>query len=236
MIIIPEKFIVLNKSFALLILLISVALFFVALPRVRAALNYFPVDFVIDSINSKESLDDEKLGQSIETAQASISLDDNPHYWEGLSMLFLYQSQKEDLSEEARVKSLKLAKNSMEQSLSRSPANAYLWYRLSVVDVLLQLPPEQTVKMLIMSIMAGPNEPEILMQRLGLCLMFFDLLKQDDIDLLRNQILTAWSLSSADFLSDVANNEEQMSIIRLLLVDNHASVLKEMDEALEKIH
>jgi len=233
---IPEKFIVLNKSFALLILLVSVALFFVALPRVRAALNYFPVDFVIDRINSKESLDDEKLDQAIETAQATISLDDNPHYREGLNVLFLYQAQKEDLSEEARVNSLKLAKNSMEQSLSRSPANAYLWYRLSVVDVLLQLPPEQTVKMLIMSIMTGPNEPEILMQRLGFCLMFFDLFKQDDIDLLRSQILTAWSLSPADFLSDIANNEEQMSIIRLLLADNHAVVLKEMDEALEKIH
>jgi hypothetical protein len=74
------------------------------------------------------------------------------------------------------------------------------------------------------------------MQRLGFCLMFFDLFKQDDIDLLRSQILTAWSLSPADFLSDIANNEEQMSIIRLLLADNHAVVLKEMDEALEKIH
>ncbi|MDO9106953.1 MAG: hypothetical protein Q7U57_18575 [Methylovulum sp.] len=207
-----------------------------ALPRVRAALNYLPVDYAIDKINNKDSLDNEKLAQLIDTAQASISLDDNPQYWEGLSTLFLYRAQKDDLFQEASVKSLKLAKHSMEQSLSRSPANAYLWYRLSVVHTLLQLPAEQMVKMLTMSIMTGPNEPEILMQRLSLCLMFFDLFEQEDIDLLRSQILTAWSLSPADFLGDVANDEEQMSIIRLLLADNHAAVLEEMDEALEKTH
>ena len=232
----PEETVVLKKIFASLVLLVSMALFFMALPRVRAAFNYFPVDSALDRINHSESLDDEKLTQLIETAQASISLYDNPHYWEGLSVLFLYQAQKQGLSQEAGVKSIKLAKNSLEQALSSSPANAYLWYRLSVTHVLLRSPPEQTIKLLIMSIMTGPNEPEILIQRLNLCLLFFASFKEDDIDLLRSQTLTAWTLSPTDFLSTVASDEQRISIIRQLLADNHVAVLDEMEEALEKNH
>ena len=228
-----EKSRVIKKAFALLILLVGIALFFLALPRVRAAFNYLPVDVAIEKINNKENLDDDKLAELIETAQTSLSLDDNAHYWEGLSGLFLYQAQKEDRSKEANINWLKQAKYSIEQSLARSPANADSWYRLSVVHFLLDLPPEQMVKMLVMSIITDPNATGILMQRLNLCLQFFYLFEDDDNDLLRTQVLTAWSASSVDFLSTVAN-AQNMSIIWLLLADKDSSILKEMVEALEK--
>lgn len=234
--VITEKAVVFDKLIASLILLVSVALFFVALPRARAALSYLSVDYVIEKINNKESLGDEDIVQAIEAAKASISVYDNPHYWEGLSVLFLYQLQKDDLSQEASVELLKQAKDSLEQSLLRSPANSYLWYRLAVVHILLDLPPERTVKMLIMSMTTGPNETGILMQRLGLCMNLFSSFGKDDIDLLRSQILTAWSLSPADFLKDVANDQRQMNIVRLLLVDNYATVLEEIEEAFEKTY
>ena len=235
MIAIEEKSMVIKKAFALLVLLVGIALFFLALPRVRAAFNYLPVDAVIEKINNRESLDDEKFAELIEIAQTSISIDDNPHYWEGLSGLFLYQAQKDDLSKEAGINWLKQAKHSIEQSLARSPANADLWYSLSVVYFLLDLPPEQMVKMLVMSIITDPNATGILMQRLNLCLQYFYLFEDDDIDLLRAQVLTAWSVSSVDFLSTVAN-AQNMSIIWLLLADKDSSVLKEMVETLEKNH
>ena len=234
MIVIPDKSVVIKKAFVVLVLLTSVALFFLALPRVRAAFNYIPVDVAIEKINNKENLDDDKFAELIEIAQTSISLDDNPHYWQGLSRLFQYQGQKNQPLQEISTDWLKQEQYAIEQSLVRSPANSDLWYRLSVIHFLLHLPPEQIVKMLIMSITTDPNNTGILMQRLSLCLTLSQMFEDGDVDLLRSQILTAWSVSPVDFLSTVANVEDNISIIWQLLADKDSSILKEMVEALEK--
>lgn len=203
-----------------------------ALPRVRASLNHVPVDSAIDKLNNNKTLSDAKLAELIATAQTSIELHDNPRYWEDLSALFFYRAQQQGLSATA----LKQARHSMEQSLLRAPANAYLWYRLATVDILMQQPADKTAKKLMMSIMVGPNESRYLIPRLSFCLMLFSAFTEHDFDGIRSQVLTAWSLSPPLFLKQIAVNHQYMKTITLLLKDQHPAVLNEIVVALEKSH
>lgn len=221
-----------KKLLPFIILLLSIALLCMALPRVRASLNNVPVDFAIDKLNNNKAISNIQLTQLISTTQTSIALHDSPHYWEDLSALFFYQAQQKNLS----TPILKQAQHSMEQALLRAPANAYLWYRLAVIDILLQQPTEKTAKKLMMSIMVGPNESKYLIPRLSFCLMLFPSLTENELDSIISQILIAWSLSPVDFLRTCASNQAYMNIITNLLKDQHPTVLNEIVAALEKPH
>lgn len=221
-----------KKLPAFVILLLSITLFFMALPRVRASLNHIPVDSAIDKLNNNKTLSDSKLAQLIATAQTSIELHDNPRYWQDLSALFFYQAQQQGLSNTA----LKQAQHSMEQSLLRAPANAYLWYRLATIDILMQQSADKAAKKFMMSIMVGPNESRYLIPRLSFCLMLFSAFTEHDFDGIRSQVLAAWALSPSEFLKTCAMNHEYMKSITLLLKDQHPAVLNEIVVALEKHH
>lgn len=232
-----HAFVLKEKLIALAVLLVSAAVLSLALPRVRAALNHLAVGSAIDSINKKETIDSDKLDELIETAKTSLSLQDDPHYWHDLSTLQMYQWQNSpDLQKSDKKKLLTVAKRTIEQSLAGSPANAFQWFRLAVIDFILGSSKEQSAKALLMSIMTGPNEAGILLSRINLGLMLTPFLSADETDLLAEQIATAWSWSPVEFVNTVVTDPIQMDKIRLLLEDNYASVLQEMEETYETPH
>lgn len=220
----------LEKSFALLILIVSLWVFNASLMRVRAALNHIPVDAAIDKINARKKLDAPQLAHLIDIANTSIKLDNNPHYQEDLSNLLFYQAQTQGLATDT----LEKTEHAIKQALVLSPANAYLWYRLATVQLLLQQPPEKIANALRMSIMTGSSEAGFLIARLGLALMVSSAFSEEDVDLLRLQIINAWKLQPKVFLATCVYNKAQLQTITRLLENKHSSVLHDIRSAFEK--
>lgn len=226
----------LAKLFALLVLLVSSSLFFIALSQVRATLNHVPVNFAVTSINNKKRLDTAPLNHIIDLAKNSINIDNNPHYSEDLTTLLFYQAQKQGIFGKSGVNTLKQAKQSAESALSEAPANAYLWYQLATINLLLGESPEKIAKTLLMSIMTGPSESAFLIPRLNLCLMIFSTFSKDDHDMLRTQVLNAWTLSHKYFLELCAYNKERIVLISQLLENKNPDELNNIISAFEKSH
>jgi hypothetical protein len=226
----------LQKSFAFLVFLVSSMLFFAALSQVMATLNNVPVNFGINSINFKEKIDDEPLNQLIGLSRNSIHLKDNPRYSEELSKLLFYQVLKQGLFNKKGIPVLKEAKQSAEHALSKAPANAYLWYQLATINLLLGESRELIARQLLFSIMTGPNEASFLIPRLNLCLLIFPTFDRDDHDILRTQVLKAWTLSPGLFLSLCAYNKDRITLISLLLKDKNPDELNKIILNFEKSH
>jgi hypothetical protein len=220
-----------EKSFALFVLIVSLAVLGNALRQVRAALNHIPVDFAIDKINARKKLDAPQLAHLIDIAKTSVDLDNsNPHYQEDLSNLLFYKVQTQGLSPDT----LNKTEQTIKPALSLSPANSYLWYRLATVQLLSQQAPEKIANSLRISIMTGSSEAGFLIARLSLALVIFHSFSENDMDLLRLQVLNAWTLEPKVFLATCVYNKERLQIITTLLENKHPLILHDIRSAFEK--
>jgi hypothetical protein len=217
-----------DQFFALFILFVSVTLVLVALPRFRAAFNYIPVDTAVQRVHRKGGLAKEKIPELIERGQESIDLFDLAGYWNGISALKFYQAQSEVVSSYLNQESFSYVQNYNKQSLSRSPANSYLWYKQAIVLFKQEKASGEIADALIMSILTGPNESGILIDRLRLCFMVFSEFKGDDRDILVSQVMLAWNAAPNDFLKDLASERKNRIFLVLLLNENHPQILDKM--------
>ena len=196
----------LNQVFAFFVLFISVALLSVALPRFRAAFNHIPVDTAVERLDRKQVFAVEKIPHLIDEGRESIVLFDNAGYWDDISALQLYQIQQSEYrSSDAYQESLTKVQYYIHQSLSRSPANSHLWYKLAIVLLLKQVATAKIADALMMSIMTGPFEPGFMLDRLRLCFLTFSAFTGEDRDLLASQVKLAWDIVPKDFLGYIAN-------------------------------
>ena len=223
-----------KQIFVLFILLVSISLLIVALPRFRASMNHIPVDTVIDRLNARKGINVDKIPGLIDITLASIDLDDSARYWDNLSTLVFSQIKKQgEFSSTGRL-SLVKAKKAVEESLMRSPGNSFLWYRLAVIETFQHAAPEKIVEALLMSILTGPHEPGFMLNRLRFCLMFFSSFNQDDLGFLTSQVLAVWNMSEKDFVKIIQQDHETMDNISMLLKNTQPQILEEMVSAVEK--
>lgn len=225
-----------HYCYPLLILVLGIALFFTALPRVRAALNQLPVDLAISELNKRHGLEPNKVDILITKAQQSIAFSDQPRYWADLSQLLFFQAGKITANPKQRQALLTQAQDSTEQSLARSPANSLLWFQFAWQQILLNKVSDKTIKALNLSIMTGPNELGHLLPRLQLCLFVFSKFDPKDRFLLPNQILIAWQKAPKIFIKEIALKNGNMFKIRSLLYDKYSYVLAAMETEIEKTH
>ena len=223
-----------KQGFVLVILLAGLGLFFAAFPRLRASLNHIPVDTAIGRLNDRKALKLAKIPELIEITRASLDLNDNAGYWSDLSTLQYKQANQEGEFSSAGKASLVEAKRAVEQSLMRSPGNAFLWYRLSVIMAFQQARPEAIVEALLMSLMTGPHEPGFMLNRLMFCLMFFSSFNPDDLSLLIAQVIAVWNMSDKEFVKMIRQDDEYLDNIRTLLKNSRPQMFEEMVTAVEK--
>lgn len=225
----------LNRFFPFLVLCLGMALAFTAVPRVRAALNHVPVETGIDKIAQHHSLTEAEVSALIRKTQKSIELFDHPDYWQDLSELFYFQAQNQNVFSDAGQTLLRQSADSAQQSLLRSPANAFLWYKLASIDILLNEPPDKTRKKLRMSIITGPHDTAFLIPRLRLCLSLLPSFTSDDMALLADQVVAAWDISHKRFVKAI-DSTLYMDAISALLINRHPLILQEMVTEFEKTH
>jgi hypothetical protein len=129
---------------------------------------------------------------------------------------------------------LNKTEQTIKPALSLSPANSYLWYRLATVQLLSQQAPEKIANSLRISIMTGSSEAGFLIARLSLALVIFHSFSENDMDLLRLQVLNAWTLEPKVFLATCVYNKERLQIITTLLENKHPLILHDIRSAFEK--
>lgn len=225
-----------KKCTALVILLISISMLVITFAQLKASLNYIPVNFAIDILNNKKQADTAQLKNLLAITKLSINLDNNPRYWQSLSELLVYQALAQGLFNNEAIESLKQAEQDIKYGLSLAPANAFLWYRLAVVQSLLYRPSKKIVNSLLLSIMTGPNEVGYLIPRLNLSLMLFSSFSKDDLDFLRTQIINAFELSPENFLNTCVYNKERLNLITTLLNNKHPAIIYTIRLSFEKTH
>lgn len=223
-----------KQAFVLFILLVSISLLIVALPRCRANMNHIPVDTIIDRLNAGKGINVDKIPGLIDITLTSIGLNDNARYWDDLSALLFFQLKKQGEFSTAGKLSLVEAKKAVKESLKRSPGNSFLWYRLAVIETYQHAVPEKIVDALLVSIMTGPHEPGFMLNRLRFCLMFFSFFNQDDLSLLTSQVLAIWNMSEKEFVKIIQQNNESMDNINMLLKNTQPQILEEIVSAVEK--
>lgn len=225
-----------SSGYPLLVLILGMLLLSAALPRVKASLNHLPVDLAISELNNKRDLDAQKVESLMSTALQSIAFSDQPRYWADLSRLLFFQAQKNSPSPAKHQSLLKQAQYSIEQSLTRSPANSLLWFQLAQLHVLLNSVSDKTIKALNLSILTGPYELGYLVPRLQLCLGLLSKFDSKDYFLLQSQILIAWQKDPRLFIKEIALKNNNMIKIRFLLQNKSADVLTAMETEIEKPH
>ncbi|MFZ2726920.1 MAG: hypothetical protein WAX77_11760 [Methylococcaceae bacterium] len=227
-------YLTLKKTYAFVVLLSSLLVCVMILPQVKQAFDYIPVSMAVNKINSKNRLTNEQLVELITTAQNNISVSD-AHDWEDLSILWFQLAQQQGLNKIASLHSLQQAKHSIEQSLYYAPSNAFLWYRLALIDTLLQLPNKKVTQLLLMSILTGPYELQYLIPRLNFCLLFFsELTTDDEKDMVRQQLITAWTVSPQTVIGYLKINSNNLTVITELLKEKDADLLQEITVMMNK--
>lgn len=225
-----------SSGYPLLVLILGMLLLSAALPRLKASLNHLPVDLAISELNNKKDLDGQKVESLMSTALQSIALSDHPRYWADLSRLLFFQAQKNTPSPAKHQSLLKQAQYSIEQSLTRSPANSLLWFQLAQLHVLLNSVSDKTIKALNLSILTGPYELGYLVPRLQLCLGLLSKFDSKDYFLLQSQILIVWQKDPRLFIKEIALKNNNMNKVRFLLQNKSADVLTAMETEIEKPH
>ncbi|MGR9100488.1 MAG: hypothetical protein ACU826_07955 [Gammaproteobacteria bacterium] len=222
------------KAFAAAIFLLCAGLLDASATRLAGSLNHVPVETEKDGMNTGREWDREKLSRMIDRTRQTLGIYDDADYWGDLAAFSYRQAAHQGEFSSAGKSSLEAARYALEQSLSRSPANSFRWYRLSVVMTYQHERENKIVDALLMSLLTGPHEPGFMLNRLRFCLLYFDAFPPDERGLLADQIAAAWRLSRQDLTSMLSKTPDSWDSVKQLLMATEPQMLKEMVIAVEK--
>ncbi|MGR9072517.1 MAG: hypothetical protein ACU833_05560 [Gammaproteobacteria bacterium] len=222
------------KAFAATVFLLCAGLLDASVTRLAGSLNHVPVETEKDGRNTGQEWDRGKLSRMIDRTRQTLGIYDDADYWGDLAAFLYRQAANQGEFSSAGKSSLKAARYALEQSLSRSPANSFLWYRLSVVMTYQHERENKIVDALLMSLLTGPYEPGFMLNRLRFCLLYFDTFPLDERGLLAAQIAAAWRLSRQGLTSMLSKTPDSWDSVKQLLKATEPLMLKEMVIAVEK--
>jgi hypothetical protein len=105
----------------------------------------------------------------------------------------------------------------LEDSLSRAPANPYVWTRLALVRQSLGADDAELLRYLRLSWQTGPNEERLRLSRIRLALQHWTMLQGQDRPSLFTDIRYAWRDNPDDLIS-VARSDFIRNVIRAALL------------------
>jgi hypothetical protein len=217
-----------KRFFASVILILSVLAGWQGFARLFSALVFIPVEIAVEKINTRNEINRDKLVELIDSAQGGIRWDDSARHWEQVSVLSFQLAQQQGFATKEGLKTLRSTQNQIKQSLLRAPNQAYLWYRLALVEVLLKSSSKYIAELLINSVMLGANELGYLMPRLSFCLLLLDEFSEADKDLLRRQVLIAWQSAPNKLTSYFTTDETRLNAIKTLLATQEPEILADI--------
>ncbi len=227
---------VVDKLFAIFILVISLAVVAVALPRFRASINQIPVDAAVKQLTKNKTLTDDNLEELIKITKESSAIWDYSKYQNDLRALLTHKAKLKGFFTQEGQLLLKRAQQATEKSLSQSPADAHLWFQLARLKIAQQSDAKEIVSNLRLSMLTGPNELHVIINRLKFSYFYFNHFESNEYDLLSSQTLTVWKVAKRQWSVVLRKQKPFLQISKLILQKQHPEVFEEMVSIVETTH
>lgn len=173
---------------AVFMLLSSLLLLYIGVPRFLAELMLVPGTPIVESLNRGEIVSEKDLGIAQESREQAVSFVDHPKAYSELGTIFLTRAQtatesgsKKEFASQAIIH--------LEKTLSLAPLNTFAWLRLSSARLILG-DKENRGKALEAwrnSVATARFEPFVLISRLHTGIILHDIMTDEDKAILRDQ-------------------------------------------------
>jgi hypothetical protein len=197
----------------------SLVLLYLAIPRTVPGILEFPERQVLDDLHDGQELKATALKTLVDSLHRTTVWGNSGHVWSDLALAHLLLADDDDLSANDNVVLLEQAKAFLETSLRLAPTNPHDWARRAHVELLLEGPSPIAASALVMSILTGRYETDLMFARLQLCFISWQYFSQDDQNLVFQQIRIAWQ-NSPDQALEVAQREDGIDILRAAFASN----------------
>lgn len=219
-----------------IILMLSFCLLIMAASRFRASVAQLPVAHYLDGIEADyRRAAIEQTKEFININRSIIERHPASDYWRDQSMLWFHLARQQGVINSKSRAAIVEATAATEAALALSPANAYLAYQMAVYSAIQRQRPEEIINWAMLSVMISPYEPGFMLQRLDVCLHYFDAIKPSDYPFVVNQLLELARHSKKDLIKLLRFRRDYTDPIKKLLTDNHARQLNELLLALENV-
>jgi len=207
----------------------AVVLLTLSWPRLRASLNYLPVDTAISNYWKTRQIDNAQLDGLIKKAEESIAIYNHYRYQAGLSELKILSGQDMSRSLWQRRQAMEDAIKAAENVVRHAPARPREWLRIARAKEFLAYPAEEIMPAFKMSILTGRVEPTLMLMRLELGLRQLPMMDDEAVRLLRDQALLTWANQKRPMQKRIESGHLNINQLRELLAESNPDVVREMD-------
>jgi len=187
---------------AVFMLVSSLLLLYIGVPRFLAELMLVPGTPIIESLNRGEIVSEKDLDIAQESREQAVSFVDHPEAYSELGTVFLTRAQTETDSE-SKKEFASQAVIYLEKTLSLAPLNTFAWLRLSSARLLLggKENRSKALEAWRNSVATARFEPFVLISRLHTGIILHDIMTDEDKVILREQADLIYNWSRGQFRS-----------------------------------
>jgi hypothetical protein len=201
-------------------------------PRLKAALNYLPVQSMLERYYLTGELPSDPLEQLQQRTRQSIAIHNHQRYWDGLGLLYYLQGLDGSMPLYQQREAFEQVINAAEQSLRLAPVQPRAWLRRAHAQSWLSFRDNGISEAFKMSVYTGRVEPALLISRLQLGYSRLGQLDDEARGLLRDQTLLAWQLRQKDVSLAMKSGALDFRRVSSLLISTDSDILQEMEQAI----
>ncbi len=203
-----------------LALLLGVSILWIGMPRLVAAFLLLPGDGPVKRLQAQKPVTAKKLADLIGSRENALEWVTSGRLRTDLALGRLMLGSGEGQIPPSQIdKSVR----DLKAGLAVAPANPYAWARLAVAEQLAGGPSPSVASALVMSVITGPYEPDLIPLRLELGFQNWRHLSPQDRELVRQQIRYGWVRSTKRIL-EISRAPRSLAIIRAALVRDPGSL------------
>lgn len=211
---------------------VSLVLLYLAIPRTVSGILEFPERQALFDLHDGGEIKTKTLKTLVDSLHQTTIWGNSGHVWSDLALAHLLLADADDPSAKDNVVHLEQARAFLETSLHLAPASPHDWARRAHVELLLEGPSPIAASALVMSILTGRYETDLMFARLQLCFISWQYFSQDDQNLVFQQIRIAWQ-NSPDQALEVARRENGTDILRAAFASN-PEALADLEEKISE--
>lgn len=204
------------------ILFVAVFLFFLSIPRFISSILTIEGNQILTKKQLRHEIPIVSYDAMISSFENGLFLIDDGRTYISLGLAKLLKSEFSGNTPKESKKLVASAKIDLEKGLAIAPLNPYGWMRLAHAIMRLEGPSHLVVNALKNSIQAAFYEPQIIHTRLEYCFLNWDYFTEVDREIVYQQLLNAWKLSS-DKTFALAGSTKRVEIFRAALLRDRDS-------------
>lgn len=170
----------------------------------RAAYTALDGDDHIEKMILTQEANSNELQNVIDSYSSALSWSINPYWYDMLSEIYYRAAIGWGVLSAQGKKSLNSSAYYQKQSLKLTPANPEGWLRLGYVSMLKDGMGKNSADYLLMSVMTGPYQQNIMARRLKLLMTMLPYIdSNEDIELIKQQIRYLWDIDRQVITSEI---------------------------------